>query len=339
MTMPFEQASDVELTLSEELIASEQSRALRYLFFASRQAHRVPSLDKGTKPTGIAQAAILGPDHCVAQIASSFAAIGVRTASAHENLPKGSIPDRRPRHEMARPCAVLVADAGPSQAGLPGHAASRPGQVIALNFFHPTQSTRVVEIVRTDDTEPGVLSAALSVAKALGKVPVVTKAPHDAPCVAMLRAAAQGLDDLLSQGVPAHRIDEALANFGWSGGTRLMADRVPSSGSTGRSEEGGSSSAPTPDLIARMLYPMVNAGARQVEDGAVIRTSDLDVLFVYGLGFPAVKGGPMYWAERVGLAGVVADLDRWFLRTGHETYRPAGLLRELARQNLEHASA
>ena len=51
------------------------------------------------------------------------------------------------------------------------------------------------------------------------------------------------------------------------------------------------------EIIERLIYPMVNEGARILEEGIATRPGDIDVIWLYGYGFPAWRGGPMYWAD------------------------------------------
>jgi 3-hydroxyacyl-CoA dehydrogenase len=63
------------------------------------------------------------------------------------------------------------------------------------------------------------------------------------------------------------------------------------------------------ELLKRLLYPVVNEGARLIEEGVVQRASDIDVAVVAGYGWPAATGGPIQWGEEQGLAQIVAYLD------------------------------
>lgn len=79
----------------------------------------------------------------------------------------------------------------------------------------------------------------------------------------------------------------------------------------------------------RLFLPMINEGARLLEEGVATRASDIDVVWQRGFGWPAWKGGPMYHADRIGLPQVVAGLQR--LQTQHgERFAPARLLLNLA---------
>jgi len=84
------------------------------------------------------------------------------------------------------------------------------------------------------------------------------------------------------------------------------------------------------EIRQRLFYPMVNEGARILEEGIAARSSDIDVVYVHGYGFPAWRGGLMYWADAEGLARIVAALDAFAGETGESRLEPAPLLRRLA---------
>lgn len=85
------------------------------------------------------------------------------------------------------------------------------------------------------------------------------------------------------------------------------------------------------ELRERLILPMINEGAKLVEEGMVLRASDIDVVWQKGFGWPDWKGGPMYHADRLGLAAVHERLLALQERHG-ERFRPAELLRVLAAQ-------
>lgn len=84
------------------------------------------------------------------------------------------------------------------------------------------------------------------------------------------------------------------------------------------------------EIRERLFYPMVNEGARILEEGIAARSSDIDVIYVHGYGFPAWRGGLMYWADAEGLDRIVAALDSFAAETGESRLKPAPLLRRLA---------
>ncbi|MFC7499948.1 3-hydroxyacyl-CoA dehydrogenase NAD-binding domain-containing protein [Enterovirga sp. GCM10030262] len=72
------------------------------------------------------------------------------------------------------------------------------------------------------------------------------------------------------------------------------------------------------EIMERTLYTMVNEGAKILEEGMAQRASDVDVVWVYGYGWPVYRGGPMFWADTVGLQEIVAGLERQKERLGSD---------------------
>ena len=85
------------------------------------------------------------------------------------------------------------------------------------------------------------------------------------------------------------------------------------------------------EIIKRCIYSMVNEGARLLENGVALRASDIDVVYGTGYGFPPDRGGPMYFADSIGLDKVYADVARFHEAQG-VWWEPAPLLARLARE-------
>ena len=84
------------------------------------------------------------------------------------------------------------------------------------------------------------------------------------------------------------------------------------------------------EILERCLYTLINEGAKILDEGMALRASDVDVIWVYGYGFPKHRGGPMYHADQVGVEKVYEALCRLAEAHGEE-FRPAPLLEKLAR--------
>ncbi len=83
------------------------------------------------------------------------------------------------------------------------------------------------------------------------------------------------------------------------------------------------------EVLKRCLYPLINEGARILEDGIAIRPCDIDIVYINGYGFPEVTGGPMFWADQQGLDTVLADIKRFGEIYGGDAWKPAPLLEKL----------
>ena len=80
------------------------------------------------------------------------------------------------------------------------------------------------------------------------------------------------------------------------------------------------------------MYALVNEGAKILKEGIVARPLDIDIVWIYGFGFPVYRGGPMLYADTVGLYNVVRAMNR-FAANPHADpafWKPAPLLASLA---------
>ena len=92
------------------------------------------------------------------------------------------------------------------------------------------------------------------------------------------------------------------------------------------------------EITERMIYPMINEGARILEEGIAMRPGDIDVVWVYGYGWPVWRGGPMFHADRQGLAQIAARLRAYSERIGDPMLAPAPLLARLAAEDKTFSS-
>lgn len=89
------------------------------------------------------------------------------------------------------------------------------------------------------------------------------------------------------------------------------------------------------EIVERLVYALVNEGARVVEDGTAARASDVDIVYLTGYGFPAWRGGPMHYANETGLFNVIAAMKRYqsSARVDPQFWQPAPLLERLVAEN------
>ena len=92
------------------------------------------------------------------------------------------------------------------------------------------------------------------------------------------------------------------------------------------------------EIVERMILPMINEGARILEEGIAARPGDINVIWVYGYGWPVWRGGPMYYADRLGLGHIRDRLTFYADRSRDESLRPAPLLARLAAEGRGFAS-
>ncbi len=445
---PLDEALMKERAMFMKLVAGEQSKAQRHLFFAEREAARVPGVGHDVKPRKISQAAVLGAGTMGGGIAMCFASAGIPVTlieQTEDNLKRGLGIIRKnyeasakrtggdlagidkvmalitPRvglehakdadivieavfEEMAlkktifttldqvcKPGAVIASNTSYLDIDAMAAATKRPGDVLGMHFFSPANVMKLLEIVRAKATAPDALATAMSVARKIGKVPVVVGVCHGFVGNRMLAQRSKQSELLLLEGALPHEVDAVVTGFGFPMGPFAMgdlagldvgwrsrkdrgvraeiADTIAEAGRFGqktqkgyyRYEEGRRAPIRDPEveaiivaaskklgitrrsisaeeILGRMVYPMINEGARILDEGIAARPGDIDIVWINGYGFPIAKGGPMHWADTVGLAQIRDDLAAYARRANDPTLEPAPLLVRLAAANKGFAS-
>jgi 3-hydroxyacyl-CoA dehydrogenase len=86
------------------------------------------------------------------------------------------------------------------------------------------------------------------------------------------------------------------------------------------------------EILERCLYAMVNEAARILDEGIVEQARDVDLVWLHGYGFPRYRGGPLFWADRIGAPRIVEAIGRYGREYGAEYWTPAPLLTRMARE-------
>ena len=84
------------------------------------------------------------------------------------------------------------------------------------------------------------------------------------------------------------------------------------------------------EILARCIYPMINEGAKILDEGKALRASDIDVVWINGYGWPTYRGGPMFYADAIGLGRVLAKMQEFRAALGDD-FTPSPLLERMAR--------
>ncbi|MBQ0798549.1 MAG: enoyl-CoA hydratase/isomerase family protein [Porticoccaceae bacterium] len=86
------------------------------------------------------------------------------------------------------------------------------------------------------------------------------------------------------------------------------------------------------EILERCLYPMINEGAKILEEGIAARPLDIDIIWINGYGFPGYKGGPMFWADQIGLKTICDAYKKYADQFGEHYWTPSPLLEKLAKE-------
>ncbi|MBH5384727.1 3-hydroxyacyl-CoA dehydrogenase NAD-binding domain-containing protein [Bradyrhizobium diversitatis] len=291
----------------------------------------------------------------------------------------------------ARPGAVLATNTSYLDINEIAAVTRRPQDVLGMHFFSPANIMKLCEVVRAKQTAPDALLTATTLAKRIGKTPVVVGVCHGFVGNRMLAVRGLQGEALLKSGALPEEVDAVLTRFGFSMGPFAMgdlagldigwrsrqdrgirwdiADAICEAGRLGQKTSKGyyryepGSRAPIPDpkveqlidatckrlgltrrtigdqeILERMIYPMINEGARILEEKIAARPGDIDVIWLYGYGWPIHRGGPMFYADLVGLRTIVERLEFYARSLNEPALKPTALLGRLADEGATFAS-
>ena len=292
--------------------------------------------------------------------------------------------------EVCKPGAILASNTSYLNLDKIAAFTKRPADVIGLHFFSPANVMRLLEVVRGAQTAPDVLVTAMTLAKTIKKIAVVSGVCDGFIGNRMLSRYGLAASTLIDAGASPQQVDKALQNYGLAMGPFRMgdlagldigwatrqrkakeagvpfvpgiADKLCEAGRFGQKTGAGwyryvpGARDPIPDevtdqliaghraakgitarkvsddeVVERCIFALVNEGARILEEGIAARASDLDIVYLNGYGHPLHRGGPMLYADMVGLPNVVRALRRFAAEPGADkSWEPAPLLVKLA---------
>ncbi len=446
LTMPFDQALGETIRTINELIPSEQAKALRYAFFAEREAGKIPDIDSTIKPRPVRNAVVIGAGTMGGGIAMCFADAGIPVRileSSTEALDKGLARVEQNYHDMVQKgriraedktkrmglitraagydaigdadivieaafeemaikkeifarldkvCkadAILATNTSTLDVDEIAGATTRPESVVGLHFFSPANVMRLLEIVRGAQTSKEIVATSQALAKTIGKVGVVCGVCHGFVANRSRGPLTREASFLVDEGALPQQVDKVLYDFGMAMGPFAVgdvagidvgwrvrrsldatrpkdqrysptADRLYELGRYGQKTGKGwyryetGSRVPLPDpeveavilqsskdqaitrraisdeeILARCLYAAINEGAKILDKKIALRASDIDIMWLYGFAFPRWRGGPMYYADTIGLAKVYETVCG-FHREHGALWTPSPLLQRLA---------
>src|SRR5208283_398254 len=198
-TLPFEQGLLYEEELANGAKATIESKALIHVFFAERDTRKVPGLPAEAKARPIASGGVVGAGTMGGGIAICF---------ANSNLPGTLLATNTSTLDVTEIAA----------------ATRRPQDVIGLHFFSPANVMPLLEVVRTDSTDPAVIRTALDLAKALRKTPVVARVCYGFIGNRMMEGYAREAQRMVLEGATPRQVDDALEAWGMAMGILAVFD-------------------------------------------------------------------------------------------------------------------
>lgn len=266
---------------------------------------------------------------------------------------------------------------------------TQPDQVVGLHFFSPANIMKLLEVVQGQSTSKTVIASAFSLAKKIGKVPVLSGVCDGFIGNRMLEHYGRMARILVEEGALPWDVDKALEDWGmgmgpfrvfdlvgndvaWAIRKRRyiekphvrygkIADEICLLGRFGQKTNAGwyrydigSRNAivdpevekiitayrkvngikvrqfTSEDIVKRCIFALINEGARILEEGIALRASDIDLVYLTGYGFPQFRGGPMKYADELGLHYVINELNTFYESSEDLFWKPAKLLEDYA---------
>jgi len=209
------------------------------------------------------------------------------------------------------------------------------GNLIGMNFYYPFNTAKFVEIIRTEDTADEVVATIMALVKRIKTSAVAVRACPGSAGSRMFIHYMRETWNMIREGANPKYIDEVIYEWGMPMGPNLMIDQPgfesyrESAAGEGATIETGQRDIKEQEIIERLLYPVINEGAKLLEEGAVIRPGDIDVIWTLGFGMPRYRGGPMMYADIMGLEHIIAGLHKYYERYGNSCWEAAPLLEQL----------
>lgn len=298
---PFEEGMRIERSLFEGLMAGTQCTAQRYIFFGEREAAKVPGLRKETKALPLEVVGIDGDPVLAREVADKLRSAGVE--------PSTPVP------------GYMTLNLGLLRSYTAGAQPAGSEDLVTACFAPMVATAGVLEILRRPETSDAALASALKLAKHLGIASVVTLKGDRLIGQRLHDRLAEAVRYCVGDGLPEADIVATALAYGLS----LAAVGAIAEG--GRPMVGEAAQA----VMERLVVPMIDEGARLLEEGAAARGSDIDIVCVKSGLFKAYRGGPMFQAGQIGLFRVIDVLIEHQQRWG-QAHRPSPLLEHVARR-------
>ena len=217
---------------------------------------------------------------------------------------------------------------------------TRPQDLVGMHFVSPVDAVKLLETVRTPATAADVFATVMKLGRTLGKVSVPV---HGLLATRLHARLLREAFSLLEQGALREQVDRVLYDFGFPIGPFAALDRQGPTNDpkfeallAQHSGQRGITRRKIADavLLERCLYAIINAAAHALDEGVAARPIDVDMIWIHGYGFPLYRGGPMFYADQVGLQSVYAGILKYQKQADGQDWNPAPLIERLAAQGI-----
>ncbi|KAL6549604.1 Altered inheritance of mitochondria protein 1 [Orobanche hederae] len=254
------------------------------------------------------------------------------------------------------PHCILSSNTSTIDLNVVGEKTKSQDRIVGAHFFSPAHLMTLVEVVRTEKTSSQVILDLITIGKTIHKVPVVVQNCTGFAVNRTFFPYSQSAHLLVNLGVDVFRIDQLIINFGlpigpFQGKINGKGYYIYEKGSKPKPDfsvltiieesrrltnimPGRKPMSVTDEEVVKMiLFPVVNEACRVLDDGVVIRASDLDVASLLGMSFPSYRGGIVFWADTIGAGHIYRCLQTWTQVYGN-FFKPSRFLEERARKGI-----
>jgi 3-hydroxyacyl-CoA dehydrogenase len=304
--LPFDEGRARERELFQRLVASEESKALRYAFFCEREASKLPTPVAEMDVRTIRKVLVLGAADEAAVAQDVFGGTQVQVDSAmpgearSRELCAGAdlviCPGLLPAESEVALAALLaqlphdaVVAVAPSELERVAALATSAGGVIGLRLPAAGRDRKLVEVVCRDAASHAAVAGVVAALRSHKKIPLIAGG-GSAGLVALLRAAWAKLLAEAAAHHGAQHIGSTCAEFG-------LAWPAPSLEGLAVTQAAQAAAVSDEELMRGLVLGLAQAGGELLGKGIALRAGDFDLACIHALGWPSHKGGPMYLAK------------------------------------------
>lgn len=231
---------------------------------------------------------------------------------------------------VGKPSAIFATSADSVDVDAVAAATRRPEAVVGMHFASPVDRKRLLENVRGERTGADVLATVMKLGRTLGKVAVPVRGfiAHR-----LLARSSREAYLLLEEGAALEELDQTFREFGFPQAPFASLGPGGMKTDSGQPQQLGArrGEISADEIRERCLYALINEAARALEDGVVARPLDVDLICIHGYDFPVYLGGPLFFADQVGLRTIYDATVQYQKRVG-EHWSPAPLIERFVKE-------
>jgi 3-hydroxyacyl-CoA dehydrogenase len=352
LSLSFQEACRQERKIFERCLYSDQSKALVHVFLAEREAARVSGGTEQQRTRPFARIGVLTSDLLPASIVTNLAEAGFKilpsdaSTDAAVDVLLGPNPqalaeaaEQQQNHGVERQLPLILCTFSSRNPQIQTDRSTSwtlPQGMARLHFLDGSKHSRAVEVSAGTNIDLMTVAECVRIVKKLGKVPVVfgncTGSVGDGTFIGYL----DEITSIVNEGTTADEVAGVLRDFGMAIDpfelphriSPQAADTAPNNPQSRRSDQ--QSTISHEEIIQRCLFRIVNASCVLLDQKCARSPGDIDTIWINSFGFPAHLGGPMWYADALGLQTLV-EIGRGWRAKNADQHQISTLLQDCAK--------